>query len=111
MSTDEASKEDGGDASHTDEIIKAVEDCNFIIIDSVGNCRILNVSLPDVEPVQDSQDDELEVVFSKDRSGLFCLDTTPQAEKEKEKATKPRFLKVASVNWYQSLYCILHSVL
>ena len=42
MSTDEASKEDGSDASHTDEIIKAVEDCNFIIIDSVGNCRILN---------------------------------------------------------------------
>ena len=72
------------------EMSKEVEEGDFIIIDSVG-CTDENTSVECLNSTQDSQE-EPEVVFTKDESGLFCLDTTPQIEKEK--ALGPRFRRV-----------------
>lgn len=79
----EAEQEEGEVDAEKEE---GAESCNFIVIDEIGECR----------------EDEPEVIFSKDASDLFCLDTTPEIAKERPLG--PRFRRVSPV--FILVYCI-----
>ena len=65
-------------------VIDSVENSeNFIVIDSVGNTEKI-------------VDEELKVVYEKDETGLFFLDTTPQPINEDDDSQKSMVPKVTN---------------
>jgi len=69
--------------------MKKAEGCSdFIVIDSVENYEnfIVIDSIGNTEKIED--EDELKVVYEKDKTGLFFLDTTPQPINEDDESQK-----------------------
>ena len=77
ISSGGVSREDGKDTEEADG-------SGFIVIDQIGD--VVD------DDSGECQDEEPSVVFSTDFSDLFCLDTTPEASKDKRLG--PRFRRV-----------------